>query len=103
MGAQKVTRIPKAANKPPQLSPEQKLLEDLSAERDVAQRRMELVQRVVEQRDQLVDQVDAIRELTERLIAEGERKDAELEKRDARIVELERTLKMLAEADEKLG
>ena len=125
MGPRNISRIDKATrrNTAPQPSPESALLEELTRERDTAQRRMELVQRVVEQRDQLVEQVDAIRELSERLMEEDERKQmhvSELETtlaaRDlrigdletrllaqmARIDELERTMKILAEADEKL-
>ncbi|MBS2030695.1 MAG: hypothetical protein JST54_22515 [Deltaproteobacteria bacterium] len=124
MGQQNVSRINHAnRRKGPQTSPESSLLEALGHERDRAQRRFELVQRVVEQRDQLVEQVDAIRELSERLMEEDERKqkhiaalEAILAVRDGRIgelevkvqaqstrlQELERTLSVLAEADEKL-
>jgi hypothetical protein len=111
VGHRNVSRINKARkhDAAPQPSSEAALLLELGRERDAAQRRLELVQRLIGQRDQLVEQVDAIRELSERLMEEDERKqqqlgalESKLIAQAARIQELERTLKMLAEAEENL-
>ncbi|MGA9523772.1 MAG: hypothetical protein WBV82_20085 [Myxococcaceae bacterium] len=103
------------------LEPHEQLLRALARDREEIDERMHVIHELAEARDEALEQVDAIRGLAERSMTEAEALERELESlkvmlaekdewitelekeleaKTVRLEQVERTLKMLAEADE---